>query len=172
MPVLFEKETDAEMVHLLAGFRWEKCRTDMGNRWNDFRYPSLTSEYTDYLQFYRKNSELSQERKTKIRAQLQQCNNKHKEVFTKDYTDWVLRESRGAMKLSRVARTILFTYCPFSAEIMKALEGQTVYMEAAKKYVRENRAAIKNIEMLMHKFEREGMEVPQEVRDTSEYLKG
>lgn len=172
MPVLFEKETDAEMVHLLAGFRWEKCRTDMGNRWNDFRYPSLTSEYTDYLQFYRKNSELSQERKTKIRAQLQQCNNKHKEVFTKDYTDWVLRESRGAMKLSRVARTILFTYCPFSAEIMKALEGQTVYMEAAKKYVRENRAAIKNIEMLMHKFEREGMKVPQEVRDTSEYLKG
>ena len=172
LPVLFEKEVDTEMVRILAGFRWEKCRTDMGNRWNDFRYPSLTSEYTDYLQFYRKNSELSQERKTKIRAQLQQCNSKHKEVFTRDYIDWILRESRGAMKLSRVARNILFTYCPLSRELYKAVEGQTVYAEAAKKYIRENRAAKKNIEMLMHKFEKEGMEIPEEVQNTSEYLNG
>jgi len=93
--------------------------------------------------FYKKNSELSQERKNKIRAQLVQCNNKHKEVFLKDYADWILREARGAMKLSRVARTILFTYCPFSAETMKALEGQTAYSEAAKKYIRDNRAARK-----------------------------
>ncbi len=172
MPILFEKEADTEMVRILAGFRWEKCRTDMGNRWNDFRYPSLTSEYMDYLQFYRKNSELSQERKTKIRAQLQQCNNKHKEVFTRDYIDWILRESRGAMKLSRVARNILFTYCPFSKELYKAIEGQTVYAEAAKKYIRENRAARKNIDMLMHKFEKEGMQIPEDVQNTSEYLNG
>lgn len=172
MPVLFEKELDVEIVRLLAGFRWEKCRTDMGNRWNDFRYPSLTSEYSDYLQFYRKNSELTQERKTKIRAQLQQCNNKHKEVFAKDYMDWILRESRGAMKLSRVARHILFTYCPFSAEIFKAIEGQTVYADAAKKYIIENRAARKNVDMLIRKFEREGMDIPEELQNTSELLKG
>lgn len=172
MPVLFEKELDTEVVRLLAGFRWEKCRTDMGNRWNDFRYPSLTSEYTDYLQFYRKNSELTQDRKTKIRAQLQQCNNKHKEVFAKDYMDWILRESRGAMKLSRVARRILFTYCPFSVEIFKSLEGQTVYAEAAKKYIMENRAERKNVDMLIHKFEREGMDIPEELQKTAEYLKG
>lgn len=172
MPILFEKELDAEIVRALAAFRWEKCRTDMGNRWNDFRYPSLTSEYTDYLQFYRKSSELSQERKTKIRAQLQQCNNKHKEVFTRDYSDWILRESRGAMKLSRVARNIMFTYCPLSNELYKSIEGQTVYAEAAKKYIRENRAARKNVELLIHKFEREGVEVPREVQNTLEYLKG
>lgn len=172
MPILFEKELDSEVVRLLAAFRWEKCRTDMGNRWNDFRYPSLTSEYTDYLQFYRKNSELSQERKTKIRAQLQQCNNRHKEVFIKDYMDWILRESRGALKLSRAARAILFTYCPFSNEIFREIEGQTVYAEAAKKYIRENHAARKNIDMLIHKFEKEGIDIPEEVQKTSEYLKG
>lgn len=172
MPILCEKDLDAEMVRLLAAFRWEKCRTDMGNRWNDFRYPSLTSEYSDYLQFYRKNNELTQERKTKIRAQLQQCNNKHKEVFARDYTDWILRESRGAMKLSRVARNILFTYCPLSNTLFKAIEGQTVYAEAAKKYVMENRAQRKTIDMLMNKFEREGIDIPEELRKTSEYLKG
>ena len=172
IPILFEKDLEMEMVRALAAFRWEKCRTDMGNRWNDFRYPSLTSEYTDYLQFYRKNSELTQDRKTKIRAQLQQCNNKHKEVFVKDYMDWVLKEARGAMKLSRVARNILFTYCPLSAGIFKNLEGQTVYAEAAKKYIRDNRAARKNQEMLIHKFEKEGIEIPEEVQKTSEYLRG
>lgn len=172
IPILFEKDLEMELVRALAAFRWEKCRTDMGNRWNDFRYPSLTSEYTDYLQFYRKNSELTQERKTKIRAQLQQCNNKHKEVFVKDYMDWVLREARGAMKLSRVARNILFTYCPLSSGIYKNLEGQTVYAEAAKKYIRENRAARKNLDMLIHKFEKEGIEIPEEVQKTSEFLKG
>ena len=90
----------------------------------------------------------------------------------KDYMDWVLREARGAMKLSRVARNILFTYCPLSAGIFKNLEGQTVYAEAAKKYIRENRAARKNQEMLIHKFEKEGIEIPEEVQKTSEYLRG
>lgn len=172
MPVLLEKDLDTEMIRLLAAFRWEKCRTDMGSRWNDFRYPSLTSEYSDYLQFYRKNPELTQERKTKIRAQLQQCNNRHKDVFTKDYMDWIQKEARGAMKLSRVARNIMFTYCPLSSDVYKAIEGQTIYAEAAKKYIRENRAAIKNVEMVVRKFEREGMDIPEELQNTLEYLKG
>ncbi len=171
MPILCEKELDPEMVRLLSAFRWEKCRTDMGSRWNDFLTPSLTSAYCDYLQFYRKNSELSMEGKQKVRAQLQQCNNKYKEVFAKDYADWILRESRGAMKLSRVARTILFTYCPFSSAIYKAIEGQTVYAEAAKKYLIDNRAAIKNIDMVIHKFGRDGIDIPEEIQKTSEYLK-
>ena len=172
MPVLFERELETDVVKMLANFRWEKCRTDMGNRWNDFRYPSLTSEYTDYLQFYRKNSELSQERKTKIRAQLQQCNNKHKEVFARDYVDWIQREASGAMKLSRVARNIMFTYCPLSNEVYKNLEAQTVYAEAAKKYIRDNHAERKSAELLVHKFERDGVEVPAEIQQTLEYLKG
>lgn len=172
VPVWLEKELSLEMVHLLGNFRWEKCRTETGSHWNDFRYPSLTSEYTDYLQFYKKNSELSQERKNKIRAQLVQCNNKHKEVFLKDYADWILRESRGAMKLSRVSRAILFTYCPFSTETMKTLEGQTAYSEAAKKYIRDNRAARKSLDMMMHKWVKAGLEVPKEITATAEYLKG
>lgn len=172
VPVWLEKELSLAMVQLMGNFRWEKCRTETGSHWNDFRYPSLTSEYTDYLQFYKKNSELSQERKNKIRAQLVQCNNKHKEVFLKDYADWILREARGAMKLSRVARAILFTYCPFSAETMKALEGQTAYSEAAKKYIRDNRAARKSLDMMMHKWTKAGLDVPQEILATVEYLKG
>ena len=90
----------------------------------------------------------------------------------KDYADWILREARGAMKLSRVARAILFTYCPFSTDCMKTLEGQSAYSEAAKRYIRDNRAARKNVDLLMHKWMKAGMEVPQEILATAEYLKG
>lgn len=76
------------------------------------------------------------------------------------------------MKLSRVARAILFTYCPFSNSIYKAIEGQTAYAEAAKKYVIENRAAIKNIDLVIHKFQRDGIDIPEELQKTAKYLKG
>ena len=57
-----------QKIKLMAHFRWEKCRTEMGAQWNNYRYPSLTSEYTDYLQFYKKNSDLSTEKKEKVKA--------------------------------------------------------------------------------------------------------
>ena len=39
-------------------------------RWNDITEPSLTSEYCDYIQFYRKNHDLSAEAKEKIKNAL------------------------------------------------------------------------------------------------------
>ena len=55
---------------------------------------------------------------------------------------------------------------------MKALEGQTAYSEAAKKYIRDNRAARKSLDMMMHKWTKAGLAVPQEILATVEYLKG
>ena len=78
-------------------------------QWNNLHYPSLTSEYTDYLQFYRKNSDLSPEAKVKIKTQLTQNGNRHRDVFTKDYADWILRDAKGAMRVNRVVRNILYT---------------------------------------------------------------
>lgn len=172
LPILFERDLQQEMVRQLAYFRWEKCRTEMGNHWNDFRYPSLTSTYFDFLQFYKKNSELSQEKKAKIRAMLQQYNNRYREVFAKEYEEWITKESRGAMRLSKQVRTIFSTYCPFSKKTRKRLEAQVAYTEAAAKYNRLNRMARKNIETLIRCFERDGYPVPEEVQDTLKYLQG
>ena len=55
---------------------------------------------------------------------------------------------------------------------MKTLEGQTPYSEAAKKYIRDNRAARKSLDMMMHKWVKAGLEIPQEIAATAEYLKG
>ena len=116
LPSFMEQNLEAELLKMLAYFRWEKCRTEMGAQWNNYRYPSLTAEYTDYLQFFKKNNDLSPEKREKVKAQLTQCGNRHKDVFAKDYADWVLREATGAMKLNRVAREILFTYCPLAPQ--------------------------------------------------------
>lgn len=170
MPSLLEQELSQEILKLMAHFRWEKCRTDMGVQWNNYRYPSLTSEYTDYLQFYRKNSDLSPEKKEKVKAQLQQCNNKHREVFTKDYQDWVLREAVGAMKLNRVSRDIMFTYCPFTSEIAQGLLMQNSYQEAARRHTTERRKQEKNFTVVERKFEKGGMDLPEEIKQTKKFL--
>ncbi len=170
MPALIEQNLEQEILKAMAHFRWEKCRTDMGANWNNYRYPSLTSEYTDYLQFYKKNNELSQERKEKVRAQLQQCNNRHRDVFTKDYMDWILRESVGAMKLNRVSRAIMYTYCPISSEFGEGLLVQNSYKEAAKKYIMEQKRHEKSLSLLERKFIKHGRDVPEEIERTKKFL--
>lgn len=85
LPSFMEQNLEAELLKMLAYFRWEKCRTEMGAQWNNYRYPSLTAEYTDYLQFFKKNNDLSPEKREKVKAQLTQCGNRHKDVFAKDY---------------------------------------------------------------------------------------
>ena len=61
-------------------------------------YKSLTSEYSDYLQFYRKNRDLSEEKKDKIKLQIQKGRNNSSEIFVIDYEAWINYESKGANK--------------------------------------------------------------------------
>lgn len=170
LPSLFEQDLSQEILKLMAHFRWEKCRTDMGAQWNNYRYPSLTSEYTDYLQFYRKNPELTPEKKEKIKLQLQQCNNKHREVFAKDYQDWIVREAVGAMRLNRINRGIMFTYCPFASDVAQGLLVQNAYQEAARRHTTEKRKQEQTISVLERKFEKNGIDLPEEIRQTRRYL--
>ncbi len=170
LPSLIEQDLGQEILKMIAHFRWEKCRTDMGAQWNNYRYPSLTSEYTDYLQFYKKNSDLTPEKKEKVKAQLQQCNNKHREVFAKDYQDWVMREAVGAMRLNRISRGILYTYCPFASDIAQGLLVQNSYQEAARRYTTEKRKQEQLLTVVERKFEKNGMDIPEEIKQTKKYL--
>ncbi|MBO6109043.1 MAG: Crp/Fnr family transcriptional regulator [Eubacterium sp.] len=170
LPVLTENDIDGLVLRMMAHFRWEKCRTDMGAQWNNYRYPSLTSEYTDYLQFYRKNSDLSAEKKEKIKSQLTQAGNRHRDVFTKDYTDWILKEAVGAMRLNKVNRDILFTYCPIAQEIAAGLIAQTSYADAARRHTVEQKKTEKNLTNIMHKFTKNGIDVPPEIEKTMQFL--
>ena len=122
------------------------------------------------MQFYKKNSDLTPEKKEKVKAQLQQCNNKHREVFAKDYQDWVMREAVGAMRLNRISRGILYTYCPFASDIAQGLLVQNSYQEAARRYTTEKRKQEQLLTVVERKFEKNGMDIPEEIKQTKKYL--
>lgn len=123
------EDLNTTMVRLTGEFRWELCKRIQGGRWNDVTEASLTSEYFDYVQFFRKNNELSKESKEKLIISLQRAKNSFKEMFVRDYSVWVLFESSGSARLNKVARRILFTYCPFPASLDSALESNPMYTE-------------------------------------------
>ncbi|HAK58088.1 MAG TPA: cyclic nucleotide-binding protein, partial [Lachnospiraceae bacterium] len=91
-------------------------------------------------------------------------------VFTRDYTDWIVKEAAGAMRLNKVSRDILFTYCPISQEIAAGLVSQTSYADAAKRHMVEQKKLEKNLTNVIHKFTKNGVDVPPEVEKTRKYL--
>ncbi len=123
------EDLNTTIVRLTGEFRWELCKRIQGGRWNDVTDASLTSEYFDYVQFFRKNSELSKDAKEKLLISLQRAKNSFKEMFVRDYIIWILFESNGSARLNKVARRILFTYCPFPASLDGSLEQNPMYAE-------------------------------------------
>lgn len=117
------------LLETVGRYRWEICRKIMGVRWNDIREKSLTSEFNDYVQFYRKNRDLSQEAKEKVKTELVHAKNNYREVFVLDYMNWMKYELQGSVRLNKVARRIIVEYVPLTAEIRRKLEVNPVYRE-------------------------------------------
>ena len=105
------------------------CKRIQSGRWNDVSEPSLTSEYFDYMQFYKKNTELSKDTKEKLQNSLIRAKNSFREMFVRDYITWIFYESNGSARLNKVARRILFLYCPFPASSDETLEQNPMYSE-------------------------------------------
>lgn len=128
-PVMTTSELYDMMLETIGRYRWEICRKILGVRWNDIREKSLTSEFCDYIQFYRKNRDLSQQAKERVKADLVHAKNNYREVFVADYVSWMKYESQGNFRLNKVSRRIISEYVPFKAEIRKKLEENPMYKE-------------------------------------------
>ncbi|MBE5938651.1 MAG: cyclic nucleotide-binding domain-containing protein [Lachnospiraceae bacterium] len=168
-PALFDADEMVTMVSVLGRFRWELCKTIQGVKWNDVRIKSLTSEYQDYIQFFRKNSALSDEWKEKIFRQIRNARNNTKEIFVKDYIEWIMRESTGGMRLNKYVREIFATYCPFAKEIRGQLESVPVYFSAMKRFKLNNTKKLREYEAKCIHLTRAGKEVPAEIERTKEF---
>lgn len=128
-PVMTSGELPDMMLEIIGRYRWEICRKILGVRWNDIREKSLTSEFYDYVQFYRKNRDLSQQAKEKVKADLVHAKNNYREVFVYDYMGWMKYESQGNFRLNKVSRRIISEYVPFKPEVRKKLEENPMYRE-------------------------------------------
>ena len=168
---VFHTETLSQsMLRLTGEFRWEMCKRAQGARWNDVSDPSLTSEYCDYAQFYRKNKDLSAEVKEKIKNQLVRARNNYKTLFVSDYILWVMYESGGAPRLNKVVRNILFTYCPFSKQIRTRIGANPLYKQAIDKYNVINSRKLHRISLLCRTLENSPEGVPEEIAEYKKFI--
>lgn len=169
VPIFMEGDLDSEMTKLFGRFRWELCRTIQGSSWNNIQLKSLTSEYGDFIQFYRKNRELSDDKKEKLKLQIQKCRNNSREVFVLDYENWIRHESQGGLLLSKPVREILATYCPFTKEIREKIGEQPMFRDAMARFSRERAKHAKEYDLRFRVWEKDGVEVPEEVVATKRY---
>lgn len=170
LPLFCETNLTAIMIKLFGRFRWEMCRSIEGVSWNDIKHKSLTSEYSDYLQFYRKNRELSEEKKEKLKLQIQRGRNS-REIFVIDYEQWISYEANGAIKLNKPVREMLATYCPFGKTIREQLMLQPLFEEAFARYNREKQKKIRELEGRFRQLQKDQIEIGQELLDTLAYYR-
>ena len=160
-----------EMLLNVAGrYRWEFCRTEQGVRWNDVSERSLTSEYFDYIQSYRKNNELSDGNKQKLKDKLTRFRNNTSEVFISDYVAWIKYESEGANRLNKVCRNIMAEYCLFGKEIRDRLKTNPMFGESLAKAENKRNQRQKEFERYILSLQTKGIEPGPELLEHLKFL--
>lgn len=172
LSIFHMEDINTTLVRLTGEFRWELCKRIQGARWNDVSERSLTSEYFDYIQFYRKNHDLTSEAKEKVKTSLQRAKNSFKEMFVRDYIIWVLFEGAGSPRLNKVARRILFTYCPFPASMSSMLEQNPLYAEllSHRKVVCGQR--IHHLDVMIQKLRNSNTPIPATLETERKFVEG
>lgn len=168
-PAFYRGNLNDAMITIIGRFRWELCKSIMGTAWNNVIVPSLTAEYSDYIQFYRKNRDLSADKKEALKSQITRCRNNTREVFISDYFMWIKYESAGAIRLNKVARQILATYCPFSKELRAKVAGQPIYEDAMKRFNMNHQKKAHEMVTRIRALERNGAEITQVIYDTQKF---
>lgn len=169
LPVLCATDVMEIMIESAGRYRWEICRKIQGVRWNDVTEPSLTSEYSDYIQYYRKNHELSADAKEKIKNALYKAKNNFREVYVKDYQSWINYEAKGSFRLNKVARDLFLKYCPFSKNIRQTLRINPMYQEVFQRFDVANERSIRRIEALYERYRKKGGEITKELQDNRDF---
>lgn len=169
LSIFHMEDISATLVRLCGEYRWEMCKRIQGYRWNDISTRSLTSEYFDYIQFYKKNRNLSNEAKDRIKSNLLRLHSSFKEMFVRDYIIWILFESTGSQRLNKVSREILFNYCPFSASIRDTLSQNPQYGELLQRYELKRAQKLHHLNQICKKLLFSNTPIPAEVEAEINY---
>ena len=172
LSILHMEDLQTTIIRMTGEFRWELCKRVQGMRWNDVTDPSLTSLYCDYVQFYRKNNSLSPDMKEKVKLSLQRCRNSFKEMFVQDYITYILYEGNGSPRLNKVARQILFEFCPLDAEGIERLSKNPTYMELIKQKQFKLEQKLQRYEGLERKCLKEIGSIPESLTKEINFIKG
>lgn len=164
-PIFTALDVDDLMLGVVGYFRWEMCRKIQGVHWNDVREKSLTAEYCTYIQFYRKNHELSADAKEKIKSALIRAQNNYREVFVKDYVNWIKFESKGSFRLNKVSRDILIRYCPFAKAVRNELKTNPLYQASISRFEVETAKKLQRYNNVYDKYIKAGGEITADLKE-------
>ena len=170
MPVFLLVDLKLVAMKLTGDYRWEYIKHTHGLRWSDVTDPSLTSEYFDYLQFYRTNRELSMETRASLKNELTRARNNYRNVFVSNYVDWLMYESKGLPRLNKFARNIMGRYCPFPKDIREVLATNPQYVDLIKRHELSALQQIRHLTNAIHKVARTGEEPPPELLAEVEFI--
>ena len=134
VPRIFVGDFKKALLKALGGFRWEICKSMKGISWTDPVYGGLTGLYTDYISFYKKNSQLTLEAKDKLKEMIRNSRNDYKKLFSMQYVEWMESESNGLIRLNPYERELFMKFAPFSKEYREKLEKLPAFSRAMQRH--------------------------------------
>ena len=155
------------LLGVTACYRWELTKALLGPDWNNISQASITADYTDYVQFFKRNKELSPEVKEKLGSEFKRFRD-DRSRFVHDYIIWILFESEGTQRMNRVARKIFAKHIPFPKAIREKLLKLPSYTDLINKSVNVKRRKALELEPRIKKYRQAGM-VPEIIEQTYKY---
>lgn len=158
------------LISAVGAFRWELCKTIMGPDWNNISASSLTADFTDYVQFFKKNRDLSPEAKEKLGQEFKRFRD-DRSRFVNDYITWVKFESDGTQRLNKVIRKILARHVPFTKEIRDNLLKLPSFTDIIQKSINLRKRKAVELEPRFKKYRsnNNGL-LPDELTDTYKFF--
>jgi hypothetical protein len=167
-PLMVTAELPMMLLRAIGTYRWEMCKTTMGPDWNNISVSSLTADYTDYVQFFYKSKELSEEIKEKLAEDMKRFRD-DRARFVNDYTVYMRFESEGSQRMNRVSRKIFTKHVPFAREIRERLLKLPSYTDVVQKSINIRRRKANELTPRYTKYERENKTLPKELLETRKF---
>jgi hypothetical protein len=169
VPIFFMGDLMKNMAHTFACFRWELNRTIKGGMWADPVEGGLTGIYFDYINFYRKNTKLSEEAKAQVSEKFKSIRT-NRDRFADDYVQWLLYEKDGIMRLNAAVREIFYRHIPFKKELRDKLEWIPSFAEIAVKYKNVYTKTMQGYERRYKKYMGKDGTLPEKLQGYMDFL--
>lgn len=168
LPMFVIGDLKTLLLEAVGAFRWELCKNIMGPDWNNVGQPSITADYTDYVQFFKKNKDLSIEVKEKLAGEFKRFRN-DRDKFVNDYLTWINFESEGNQRLNRVVRAIFYRHIPFHKDIRDKLSTQPAFSDIHNRFKNIRNRQHKEHENRYKKYANEAGVLPDVLQENLNY---
>ena len=168
-PMFFSEKLNETLLYQLASFRWELQKTIAGYNWTDPIDGGLVGAYYDYIQFFKKNPNMTSEAKKRLEEFIKKSKS-DKDRFARDYSTWVEFEYEGKVRLNAVARDIFFRFCPFPENMRSFMAKKPLFGNLESKFQNRRQKEIVKAKTRIIKFEKKNIPIPEDLENFIRYL--